>query len=345
MYAVVKKKPGKGLSLEEKPVPVPGDDDVLLKVRAASICGTDVHIFDWHQSIRQLVKPPVTIGHEFAGEILEVGKEVKGLKPGDLVSIESRIPCGECYQCNIGDRHLCSNLKIIGIHVDGGFAQYAVVPRASTWKVDKKTPLETACMMDVVGLAVHAALDEDVCGYTVVVFGSGPAGILSGCAAKAGGAERVITVGLSQYRLELAKKMGTDHVVNITESDPKDAIMEITNGRGADLVLEMSGSQDAINVGLEVLKKGGKFTAFGVPRGSVTVDWTNELIMKGVKLQAIIGRRIFHTWYKMMALLNTGKIDPRPLVTHKMKLTDYPKAFEVLRSRDKPCGKIMFVVD
>jgi threonine 3-dehydrogenase len=199
--------------------------------------------------------------------------------------------------------------------------------------------------MDALGLAVHAALDEDVSGYTVAVFGSGPTGILAGAAAKAGGAEKVIIAGRTEYRLNLARKMGADHTVNVREVEPKEAIMEVTSGRGADLVLEMSGAQSGINAGLEVLRKGGKFTAFGVPRGPVTIDWTNELVMKGIRLQAIIGRKIFHTWYKMMALLNTGKIDPRPVITHKIKLTDYQDAFDMLKAKEKKCGKIMFVVD
>jgi len=198
MYALVKEEADKGLNLKDVPIPEPKDNEILLKVRAASICGTDVHIFDWDESIRGWMNPPVIIGHEFTGEVLEVGKGAKRLRPGDLVSIESRIPCGMCYQCNTGRKHLCSNLKIIGIHTDGGFAEYAAVPEGSTWRIDKTLPLETACMMDAVGLAVHAALDEDVCGYTVAVFGSGPTGILAGSAAKAGGAKRVITVGATQ---------------------------------------------------------------------------------------------------------------------------------------------------
>ncbi len=345
MYAVVKEKAEKGLNLKDVPIPVPKYNEVLLKVKGASICGTDVIIFDWSESMRRWMNPPVIIGHEFTGEVLETGKEVKQLKPGDLVSVESRIACGECYQCNTGRKHLCSNLKIIGIHTNGGFAQYATVPKESTWRVDKTMPIETACLMDALGLAVHAALDEDVCGYTVVVFGSGPTGILAGCAAKAGGAKRVIIIGTTQYRLELAKKMGADHIVNIKESDPKDVIMELTKGEGVDLVLEMSGAQAAINVALDVLKKGGRFTAFGIPRQQVVVDWTNELIMKGIRIHAIIGRKIFHTWYKMMALLDTGKIDPKPIITHKMKLTDYENAFDMLKAKPKKCGKIMFVVD
>ncbi len=345
MYAVVKEVRDKGLSLKDVPIPVPKDNEVLLKVKGASICGTDVIIYDWSETVRGWMNPPVIIGHEFAGEVLETGKGVKHLKPGDLVSVESRIACGECYQCNTGRKHLCRNLKIIGIHTNGGFAQYAAVPKESTWRVDKTFPIESACLMDALGLAVHAALDEDVCGYNVVVFGSGPTGILAGSAAKAGGAKKVIIIGTTQYRLELAKKMGADYIVNIKKSDPKEVIMELTNGEGVDLVLEMSGAQAAINVALEVLKKGGRFTAFGIPRQQVVIDWTNELIMKGIRIHAIIGRQIFHTWYKVMALLNTGKIDPKPIITHKMKLTDYEDAFSMLKTKPKKCGKIMFVVD
>jgi len=345
MDALVKEKADKGLNFRDAPTPVPRDNEVLLKVKAAAICGTDVTIFDWGESIRRWIKPPVIIGHEFAGEVLETGKNTKKLRPGDLVSIESRIPCGICYQCNTGRKHLCSNLKIIGVHTNGGFAQYAAVPEESAWKIDKTTPMEVACMMDVLGLAVHAALDEDVCGYTVVVFGSGPAGILAGCAAKAGGAQNVIMIGATQYRLELAKKMGADYIFNIKDTDPKEVIMEITKGEGVDLVLEMSGAQSAINVGLEVLKKGSRFTAFGIPRQRVTIDWTNELIMKGIRIHAIIGRKIFDTWYKMMTLVNMGRIDPKPLVTHKYKLTDYMDAFNILRAEDRKCGKIMFAID
>ena len=345
MDALVKEKADIGLSFRDEPHPTAKDGEVLVKVKAAAICGTDVAIFDWRESIRSWMKPPVIIGHEFAGEVIEVGKNVKKLRPGDLVSIESRIPCGVCYQCNTGRKHLCSNLKIIGVHTNGGFAQYAAVPEGSAWKIDKTTPMEVACMMDVLGLAVHAALDEDVCGYTVVVFGSGPAGILAGCAAKAGGAKSVIMVGATQYRLDLAKKMGADFIFNINDTDPKEAIMEITRGDGVDLVLEMSGAQSAINVGLEVLRKGGRFTAFGIPRKQVTIDWTNELIMKGIRIHAIVGRKIFDTWYKMMTLVNMGRIDPKPLITHRFKLADYMNAFAILRETEKKCGKVIFVID
>ena len=345
MDAVFKERAEKGLNFRDAPVPVPHDDGVLLKVKAASICGTDVGIYNWIESLRRWITPPVIIGHEFAGEVVEVGKKVKQLKPGDIVSVESRIACGECYQCKTGAKHLCSNLKIIGIHTNGGFAQYAAVPKESTWKLGKGFPIETACMMDALGLAVHAALNEDVCGDTVVVFGSGPTGILAGCAAKAGGAKMLIMVGATQYRLDLAKKMGADHIININDTDPKEAITEITKGEGVDLVLEMSGAQQAINVALDVLSKGGRFVAFGIPRKPVVIDWTNELIMKGIRIQAIIGRKIFHTWYKATALLNTGKIDPLPLITHTMKLSEYERAFDMLKSREKNCGKIMFEVD
>ncbi len=345
MYAILKEKAMEGLDIKDVPIPILKDDEVLIKVKAASICGTDVHIFDWHESVRGWMNPPVIIGHEFTGEVIEKGKRVKRLRPGDLVSIESRIACGVCYQCNTGRKHLCSNLKIIGVHSNGGFAQYAAVPESSTWKIDNSIPLETACMMDALGLAVHAALDEDVSGYTVAIFGSGPTGILAASAAKAGGAEKTINLGTTQFRLELAKKMGADYIINTKKENPKEIIMNITRGEGVDLVLEMSGAQASINLGLNVLRKGGKFTAFGIPRDNVMIDWTNELVMKGIKLQAIIGRKIFHSWYKMMALLNTGKIDPRPVITHKMKLTDYKKAFDLLKSKEKHCGKIMFTVD
>jgi threonine 3-dehydrogenase len=345
MYAVWKKEPGEGLTLEEAAVPSPRADEVLLKVQAASICGTDVRIYDWSESMQRWIQPPVIIGHEFAGEVVEVGSEVRRLRPGDRVSVESRIACGECYQCDTGAKHLCTNLKIIGIHRNGGFAQYATVPKGSTWKISDSLSIEAACIMDALGLAVHAALDEDVSGYRVVVFGSGPTGILAAAAAKAGGAEKVIVIGTTEYRLDLARQMGADHIVNIKEAEPTEAIMELTNGKGADLVLEMSGAQSAINVGLEIIRKGGKFTAFGVPRGPVTIDWTNELVMKGIRIQAIIGRKIFHTWYKMMALLNTGKIDPSPVITHKMQLSEYQTAFDLLKAKEKKCGKIMFLID
>jgi threonine 3-dehydrogenase len=345
MYAVFKDKADIGLNLRDAPEPVPTDSDVLLKVKAASICGTDVGIYNWIESLRRWITPPVIIGHEFAGEVVEVGKKVKQLHPGDIVAVESRIACGECYQCNTGAKHLCSNLRIIGIHTNGGFAQYAAVPKESTWKLGKGFPIESACMMDALGLAVHATLEEDVCGYTVVIFGSGPTGILAGCAAKAGGAQMVIMVGATPYRLDLAKKMCADHTIYINDTEPQEAIMEITKGEGVDLVLEMSGAQQAINVAFAVLKKGGRFVAFGIPRKPVVIDWTNELIMKGIRIRAIIGRKIFHTWYKTMALLNTGKIDPLPLITHKMKLTEYEKAFELLKGRERNCGKIMFEVD
>jgi threonine 3-dehydrogenase len=343
MKAIVKKSEGKGLQLEEKPIPSPKEDEVLVKVEGAAICGSDVHIYDWDGWSQKRIKPPRVLGHEFCGEVVEVGRSVRRLQLGDFISVESRHYCGICYQCNTGKRHLCSRLEIVGVDTDGGFAEYAAIPETCAWKIDRSLPLEVASLMDPLGLAIHAALDEDVSGHTVAVFGCGPTGILAGVAAKAGGAEKVISISRTPFRLELAKKMGSDYVINTYVENPEELVREITGGEGVDFVLEMSGSQQAINTGLTILKRGGRLTAFGLPRQPVAVDWTNEVVMKGIRINAVMGRKIWETWYKMMGLLNTGKIDPIPVVTHRLPLSEFQKAFDELKSKEKKCGKVLLI--
>jgi threonine 3-dehydrogenase len=343
MKGLFKDGPGIGLTLKETVEPRPGENDLLVEVKGVAICGSDVQIYNWSDWCERILQLPVLTGHEFAGEVLEVGEKVKGFEPGDFVSVESRVYCGTCYQCRTGKRHLCNNLRIIGAHQNGGFARFAVIPEICAWKMPPDTPLEVACIMDPIGLAVHAALEEDVSGLSVAVFGCGPVGILAGSAAKAGGAQRVIAASRTPYRMALAKRMGVDETIDITTQDPFEAIMDFTDGEGVDFVLDMSGAQTAINTGLKVLKRGGRFTAFGIPTKPVTVDWTNQIVFKGIKISAIMGRRIWETWYKAVGLLNTGKLDPTPVVTHRFPLEEYQTAFDILQSKEKEVGRILLL--
>jgi threonine 3-dehydrogenase len=341
MKGLFKETRGPGIALKETPEPRPGEREILVEVKGVAICGTDVQIYNWSAWCEYLVQLPVLTGHEFAGTVLEVGEKVTRVQPGDFVSVESRIWCESCYQCGTGKRHLCAKLRIIGVHNNGGFARYAVIPETCAWKMPPETPLEIACLMDPIGLAVHAALEEDVSGQTVAVFGCGPVGILAACAAKAGGAEKVIAASRTPYRMALAKTMGVDETIDIKARDPLEAITEFTDGDGVDLVLDMSGAEAAINTGLKVLKRGGRFTAFGLPTKPVTVDWTNQIVFKGIRISAIMGRRIWDTWYKAVGLLNTGKLDPTPIVTHRFPLEEYQRAFDILNSREKEVGRIL----
>ena len=338
MRTLSKPGPGPGLELMEKPIPQPGRDEVLLRVMATSICGTDLHIYNWDGWAEANVKAPLTLGHEFCGEVVEVGPDVIDLKPGDYVAAESHVFCGTCYQCRIGNRHICENEEIIGIHRDGAFAEYIAFPERCAWKTDRSIPPHVATLQEPFGNSVHATMVQDVSRKRVVVFGCGPTGLFSVAIAKVCGASQVIAVDVRDFRLDLAKKIGADLVLDPSKVDLVAEIREQTGGHGADVVLEMSGNPRAVEDGLRVLSRGGDFRFFGVPSDRLSIDVARDIIFKGAQVRGIVGRRIYETWFDATGLLAAG-LNLEPLVTHKLPLEDFETAFELIR--DGNCGKII----
>lgn len=338
MRALCKMGPEPGLSLVDKPIPEIKPDEVLIRVLATSICGTDLHIFDWDSWARSKVKPPLTVGHEFCGEVAEVGAKVTMLEKGDYVAAESHVFCGNCYQCQIGNRHICENEEIIGIHRDGAFAEYIAMPQRCIWKTSRELPPEIATLQEPLGNSVHATLVADLSRKNVVVFGCGPTGLFAVAIAKNCGASTVVAVDVKPYRLNLAKKMGADETVNPAETDFTHFIGELTSGHGADVVLEMSGNPKAVEDGFKCLARGGDYRFFGVPNERLSIDIAKDVIFKGARIRGIIGRKIFETWFDATRLLQSG-LDLRPLVTHKLPLEDFEQAFDLIKSGE--CGKIV----
>ena len=341
MQALVKTIAGPGLTLTDWADPTPGPYDVVVKVAATSLCGTDAHIYRWDEWAQQRVHPPRIIGHELCGHVVEVGREVSLVKVGDYVAAESHLTCGACFQCRTGQAHVCKNYKILGIDRDGSYAQYVVLPEGVLWHTDSAIPPELACLQEPIGNAVDAALAEDLTGHTVLITGCGPTGLFAAAVARTAGAATIIASDVSDYRLGLAKKVGVDHVLNArTESTEQvaAAILEITAGEGVDASLEMSGDPTALHQAFRAVKNGGRVTLFGIPTGPVSFDLPNEMIFKGIRVYGITGRRLFSTWYRLAGLFKAG-LDIRPVVTHSFPLKEFATGFELIQSGQ--CGKVV----
>lgn len=342
MRALVKAEPGPGAKMVAVSIPAVGPRDVLVKVQAASVCGTDLHIYDWDPWAQSRIKLPRRFGHEFAGEVVEVGGQVTSYAPGDLVSADSHIACGVCHQCTSGKSHICANLSILGVDVDGIFAEYAAIPASSLWRNDPSLPPDVACVQDALGNAVYAVLAEEVAGKSVAIFGCGPAGLFSVGVARASGAWPIFLVAKHEYRAAIGRQMGATETLLASE-DVVGSIKKATEGAGVEVVLEMTGSPSAIKQGFEVLSKGGRFTAFGIPSEPLTLDLANSVIFKGAKVLGINGRLMFQTWHQMAALLRSGALDPRPVITHRFPFEQYEEAFALMRSPERRCGKVVLL--
>ncbi|MDQ7778616.1 MAG: L-threonine 3-dehydrogenase [Planctomycetota bacterium] len=343
MKAIMKAKPAEGAELVEVPVPKPGPRDVLVKVQMTSICGTDVHIYNWDSWAQGRIKPPLVFGHEFAGEVVAIGEMVTGFKPGDFISAESHIPCGVCFQCRTDMQHICGKLKILGVDTQGCFADYIALPEVCAWKNDKSMKPESACIQEPLGNAVYATLAEDITGRSVAVMGCGPAGCFTVGVASGAGAGKIIHVIKHEFRREISKKMGSHIIFKYDDPQLVDKVMKATDGVGVEVVMEMTGNQLAIDSGLKMLAKGGRFTAFGIPSGPIQIDLSNGIVFKGGRILGINGREMYKTWFKMAGLLNSGKLDPSPVITHKFPLKDFKQAFDVMRAKDRQSGKIILV--
>ncbi len=339
MKAVVKAGPVYGAVLKEVPVPAPGRGEVLVKVKATSICGTDHHIYIWNEWSQNRIKPPRTMGHEFAGEVVEVGPEVFTAKPGDYVSAETHVVCDSCVQCMLGEKHVCQNTKILGVDTDGCFADYAVVPASNIWMNDPEIPPDIASIQEPLGNAVHTVMSGETRGKTFAVFGCGPIGLMAIGVAKACGASLVVAADINDYRLGLAKEMGADLIVNSKQADPVQAILDRTRGIGVDAVLEMSGASVVYGQMFKVVRAGGRVVLLGLPARPQTVNFSDDIVMRGITVQGITGRRIWDTWLTAKELLKSGRLDLRPLITHHLDLADFARGMDLMTSGD--CGKVI----
>src|SRR5215471_1411659 len=332
MQALRKMHPTRGLSLEPATIPTIGPTDVLVRVRAASICGTDLHIYGWDRWSQSRIKPPVTLGHEFCGVVESVGSEVEALKPGDFVSAEMHVNCGHCHQCRVGEAHICPNVKIIGIDQDGAFAELVKIPASNIIKLDASIPEHYGAILDPLGNAVHTVLAGPIAGQTVLVTGCGPIGLMSIVVAKACGSSTVFATETNEHRRAMAKKMGADVVINPAAEDAVKRILGETDGTGVDVLLELSGNPTAIQQGFKALRAGGRASLLGIPTENVPLDLVNDVIFKGATVQGIYGRRMYDTWEQMTALLKAGRLNLEPLFGDRIGLEKFEDAFAKLQS-------------
>jgi threonine 3-dehydrogenase len=337
MRALVKAHPGPGLWMEEVATPVPGPGDVRIRVRRTSICGTDLHIRSWDAWAAQTIPIPMVVGHEFMGEIVELGASVEGLRMGMRVAGEGHITCGYCRNCRAGRRNFCHNHTGVGVTRPGAFAEYLVLPAANVFPVPDHIPDEVAAVLDPLGNATHTALAFDVVGEDVLVTGAGPIGAMAVAIARHIGARFVVVTDLNPYRLQLAASMGADRAVDVSTTDLRQVMADLGMTEGFDVGMEMSGSESAFNQLLDVMNHAGRVAVLGIPPGPVRLD-VNDVIFKGLTLKGIYGRQIFETWYKMASMLQSG-LDVSALLTHRFAADDFEAAFAVAESGD--CGKVL----
>ena len=323
-----------GLHLVEVPVPVPKPDEVLVRVEAASVCGTDLHIERWDEWAQRRIEPPLTLGHEFAGTVVEIGRGVREVAAGDYVSAESHVTCGACFHCRTGHAHMCEQTRILGVDREGAFAQYVAVPESVVWKNDRtKLPPEIATLQEPFGNAVFATGEQELTGRSVAVLGCGPVGLFAIAIARASGAAVVLAADRTVYRLDLARRMGASAVVDVgAVQDEAGWFLEHHEGLGFDVVFEMSGSGRAVADAFRIARNGGKVVLFGIPDRPVEIDVAESLIFKNLEVRALSGRRIFETWYRTRWLLESGVVDLRPLITHQLPLERFEDAFRALEA-------------
>jgi threonine 3-dehydrogenase len=328
MQALVKARSAPGIDLQEIAKPAPGPNDILIRVKRAAICGTDMHIYNWDAWAQKTIPVPMAVGHEYCGEVVEVGSEVSGFKVGDRVSGEGHITCGYCRNCRAGRRHLCRNTVGVGVNRPGAFAEYVVIPAFNAFKLPAAIDDEIAAILDPLGNAVHTALAFDVVGEDVLITGAGPIGIMATAIVRFIGARNVVITDVNDYRLDLARKMGATLALNVTRDKLEDAMKQLGMQEGFDVGLEMSGNAAALRDMLRTMHHGGSIAMLGIPPAEVAIDW-NEVILKGLTIKGIYGRQMFETWYKMAALLQSG-LNIRPVITHRLPYTQYQHAFEIM---------------
>ncbi|MFQ5864330.1 MAG: L-threonine 3-dehydrogenase [bacterium] len=337
MKALVKKYRRPGLWLEEVPVPEIGINDVLIQVHKTSICGTDVHIWNWDAWAQNTIPVPMTIGHEFVGTIAEMGSNVHGLEFGEIVVGEGHIVCGRCRNCLAGRRHLCNSTKGVGVNRSGAFAEYLCIPVSNVWRADPNIAMDILTIFDPFGNATHTALAFKILGEDVLITGAGPIGLMATAIVKHAGARFVVTTDMNAYRLELAKKMGATVALNIKEKSIAEIQKELGMKEGFDVGLEMSGSGEAFKDMIANMCHGGKIAMLGIPTNELAIDW-NTVIFNMLTIRGIYGREMYETWYLMQSMIQTG-LDITPVITHKFHFTEFERAFDVMRSGNS--GKVI----
>ena len=337
MRALAKLRQGPGLDLVQVPVPKPGINDVLIKIKKTAICGTDVHIYNWDAWAQKTIVPPMVIGHEFVGEIVETGSNVQGFKPGDLVDGEGHIVCGQCRNCLAGRRHLCKDTKGVGVNREGAFAEYLCLPATNAVHVDPSIPLDVLSCFDPLGNATHTTLQWDLVGEDVLITGAGPIGCMATAIAKKSGARKIVVTDVNPLRLALAQRMGATRVVDVSRENLHDVQQEIGMKEGFDVGLEMSGNPRALNDMIDNMYHGGRIALLGIMPDRAAIDWT-KVIFNMLTIRGIYGREMYETWYKMTALIQSG-LDITPVITHRFPFTEYEKGFQLMRSGQS--GKIV----
>lgn len=340
MRALVKRTAGPGLELTEVPEPTIRDDEVLIRVRRAGVCGTDVHIYEWNDWARGRVKPPIVVGHEFAGDVVKVGRLVTDVRIADRVTAEGHIVDGHCLLCRTGNSHVCPYTKIIGVDRDGCFADYIGMPATNVWRLDPAISYEVGGIHDPMGNAFHTALTAEIPGSHILVTGCGPIGLFAVGICKAAGAARVIASDINDTRLALARRMGADDAVHPDQADR--VVRAATDGLGADVVLEMSGVSAAIRQAFALVRVGGRVQMLGIPARPIEVDFATEVIFKGLTIYGVVGRRMYDTWIQMSRFLRSGRFDPTPVITHRLPLEAVDEAMRVITSGE--AGKVVFEI-
>jgi len=339
MKALLKARPGRGAELAVVDVPRVGPREVLIRVKACSICGTDHHIYSWDPWAAGRIHPPLVFGHEFAGEVVATGEAVNSVALGDMVSAETHVACGRCSLCRTGQAHICQNVSILGVDRPGSFAQYVCLPEENCWKNPRDVAPEMASIQEPLGNAVHTVLAGDVAGRTVAVLGCGPIGLFAVGVARAAGAAAVYATDISPYRLALAPQMGADEALDASRVDVVAELRRLTGGEGLDVVLEMSGSPAAVSQALKAVRFGGRVSILGIPSRPVEIDLAQDVVFKGITIQGITGRRMFDTWYQTRALLASGRLDVTPVITHRFPLEEFQRAMELVGSGQS--GKVI----
>lgn len=337
MKTLAKSKPEAGLWLQQVPIPEVGHNDLLIKIRKTSICGTDVHIYNWDAWAQATIPVPMTIGHEYVGVVAGIGQEVSGFALGDRVSGEGHVTCGYCRNCRAGRRHLCRNSVSVGVSRSGAFAEYLVIPAVNAFKLPEGISDDLAAIFDPLGNAVHTALSFDLVGEDVLITGAGPIGIMASAVARHAGARHVVVTDVNPYRLELAARLGATRTVCVDREPLLEVMAKLGMAEGFDVGLEMSGAPSAFSQMLETINHGGKIALLGIPPEEMSVDWS-KVIFKGLTLKGIYGREMFETWYKMASLVQAG-LDLAPIITHRFTIDDFEQGFEVMRSGQS--GKVI----
>ena len=337
MKSLVKLKAEPGIWMSDTEKPVMGHNDLLIKIKKTAICGTDMHIYNWDEWSQKTIPVPMVVGHEYAGEVVDMGQEVRGFSVGDRVSGEGHITCGYCRNCRGGKTHLCRNTVGVGVNSSGSFAEYLVIPAYNAFKLPKEISDDLAAIFDPFGNAVHTALSFDLVGEDVLITGAGPIGIMAAAVAKHVGARHVVITDINEYRLELARKMGATRAVNVSKENLSDVMKDLGMNEGFDVGMEMSGVPMAFTSMLESMNNGGKIAMLGIPGKDMAIDWS-QVIFKGLTIKGIYGREMFETWYKMASLIQSG-LDLSPMITHHYKIEDFQKGFDAMHSGQS--GKVI----